>query len=472
MKNIYRFFAIIMLSLVTMTSKAQNDAISLTLLPYSSYKNLYNPAIPIESRGVFGFMMSNINFSVFNSSVKYDNLYSFSNGMPETLDINKFINSLDEHDNSINSSFSMDILRLGFKAGNLFVDFGWRMKYYGELSYSKDFLGFFAKGNGHYLGNDNPAHFNIGTEMNLYNEMAVGLQYQLNDKLSIGVRPKFLMGMANLSIDNNGTKIYTDENTYAMTADVNLNIKAATMLNMENVNRLSDIATYYDDLDTIVIDNIFNVTENIGFGIDFGASYVFNEHIGVAAGVYDLGYIKWKDSKERHNSREGVVINDALFDSFEDVMDMNIDITEMLGNLSGGIWDNDTINSGGSYKTSLKTRIMLQGYYEFSPLARFTAISQLYYVKEKFRPSLTLAYSGSLWRLLNVTANYTLSKYAGNSFGVGLGIKLGPLNVYAVTDNIMIASKLNASTFEMLTSYSTANIRVGMILTFGSKPKE
>ena len=302
MKMIYRLFIIMMLVLMANTSKAQNDGISLTLLPHFSYNNFYNPAIPVESNFVVGVGVSNIGLSVFNSSIRYDNLYSVVDGV-SYFDANKFINSLEEHDNFINSNFSMDIFRIGGRIGKLFIDLDWRMKYNGEFHYSKDFLGFFINGNGNYLGHDNPADFSIGADVNFYSEVALGFQYKINDKLSVGIRPKLLLGIANLSVNDDGTKIYTDENTYEMTADVNINIEASTMLNMNDLLRLSEFTTYFDSNAPLVLNEVVDFKENIGFGIDFGASYTFNEHFGVAAGVYDLGYIKWKDAKVKHNQR-------------------------------------------------------------------------------------------------------------------------------------------------------------------------
>ena len=178
--------------------------------------------------------------------------------------------------------------------------------------------------------------------------------------------------------------------------------------------------------------------------------------------------IKWKHSKEKHVHKDNVVVNDAIIDEFEDLMNMELDFNELYSDLIEGIWDNDSIYDGNGYTTSLKTRIMLQGYYELCPLVRFSAVSQLYYINKRFRPTLTLAYSGSIWRFLNFTASYTLSKYSGNSVGAGIGINFGSLNIYAVTDNVMIVSKANASTMEMLTSYNAANVRFGLIFSFGN----
>ena len=467
MKKIYKLFVIIVLLFGSTTAKAQNDGIALTLLPHLSYNNFYNPSVPLESNVVFGVGISNVGFSVYNSSIKYKNLYGFEGETPVSLDANKFINSLDEHDNFINTNFSLDIIRVGARFGKFFVDLDWRLRYNGEIHYSRDFLGFFVNGNGHYLGHDNPADFSIGADINMFTELGVGLQYAINDKLSVGVRPKLLFGLANLSVNDDQTYIYTDENTYEMTADVNINMQAATAFDTD-IYRMSE---FRDFIDTVRFDEILNIKENIGFGIDFGATYIFNENIGVSAGVYDLGFIKWTEAKEKHNHKDNVVVNDALVDDFNDVLNMNLDLTSLYEGLIEDIWEDDSLYHGEDYKTSLKTRIMLQGYYELMPMARFTAIGQMYYVKDKFRPALTLAYSGSFFKFLNFTASYTASKYVGNSIGAGISLNFGPLNIYAVTDNIMIVSKIGASTTKLLTSYDSANVRFGLVFTLGKVKK-
>ncbi|MBQ8222948.1 MAG: hypothetical protein IJZ87_06355 [Bacteroidales bacterium] len=469
MKKIYKLFVIMALLFGGMTAKAQNDGITMTLLPHLSYNNYYNPSVPTESKVVLGLGISNLHFSVYNSSIKYNNLYNFENGVPVTLNANQFINSLDEHDNFINTNFSIDLARVGVKFGKLFVDLDWRLRYNGEFHYSRDFLGFFINGNGHYLGQDNPADFSIGADVNIFSEFGVGLQYSINEKLSVGIRPKLLCGVANLSVNDDQTYIYTDPDTYEMTADININIKAATAFDVDPY-RMSEFKNYLN-LDSIGLDDLLNFKENYGFGIDFGATYTFNKHIGVSAGVYDLGFVKWTETKEKHNHKDNVVVNDALIDDINDVLDMNLDLTSLYEGLLEDIWDDDSLYHGEDYKTSLKTRIMLQGYYELLPMARFTAIGQMYYVKDKFRPALTLAYSGSFFRFLNLTASYTASKYVGNSIGAGVSLNLGPLNVYAVTDNIMILTKMNASTIESVTSYKSANVRLGVVFTLGKVKK-
>lgn len=463
-RRIYKLFLVLALYLLSQNVKAQNDGITLTMLPNVSYDNFFNPGIRVDSHMIFGVALSNVNFSFYNSNLKYKNIYNFENGKPVSINADKLINSLNEQDNFINSNFSMDLLHLGLRLNRLFVNLDWRLRYNGEFQYSKDFLGFFIKGNGNYLG-DNCADFNLGIDMSIFSEISVGLQYDINEKLTVGIRPKLLSGAANVSVNNKNTKIYTNADTYAMTADVDLNVQIASMLDLK-INQVGDLLNV-NILDSVNFSELLNIKDNYGFGIDFGASYVFNEHFGVAAGVYDLGFIKWKNVKHKNHQRYNEVINDALFTELGDVVNLQLDYNSMISDLANIVWGKDSLVDGDDYNTSLKTRIMLQAYYEFSPQLRLTAIGQMYYVKEQMRPALTLAYNGSFLKILNLTSSFTMSKYSGYSLGAGVGVTLGPVVVYVVTDNILVAKSIAASsTVEMLTSHKAANLRFGFNLSF------
>lgn len=462
MKKIYRFLIVAALVCSSFLAKAQNDGITFTLLPQLPYANYFNPGIRVPYNGMFGVGVSNINLSIFNSSVKYNNIFGTNSSGEEVIDAAKLVNSLQEQDNFVNTNFSMEIFNIGFRVKKLFFNIDWRTKLNAEFQYSKDFVGLFVFGNGHYLG-DNPCDFNVSLDATMYAEIGLGIQYDVNKHLTVGIHPKVIGGIANAVIKNDKTRIYTDEDTYALTADLNLDMKAASVLKSD-VKRIGELYNVFEGTN---IRDMFSFTENYGYGIDFGASYVFNKHFGLAAGVYDLGVINWRDSKVKHNETTGLEINDALFHNMNDIADFKLDYSTMMKSVIDAVWDNDSLYKGDDYKTYLKTRIMFQGYAELFPALRITAIAQAYYVKGQMRPAFTIAYSGSLLRFINLSLSYTNSKYAGSTIGAGIGIHLGPLNVYAVTDNIMIASKMSAPTVELATAYNAANIRLGVVLTIG-----
>lgn len=465
MKRLVRLFLVVAAIAASLVSKAQNDGITFTLLPQLPYTNYLNPGIRVPYKGVFGIGVSNINYSIFNSSIRYKNIYGQNAQGEDVIDAVKLVNSLDEHDNFINGNFSFDVLNVGFRVNKLFFNIDWRMKINSELQFSKDFVGFFVLGNGQYLGPDNPCDFNAGVDISSYSEFGVGIQYDITDHLTVGVRPKFLLGVSNVALNNDRTKIYTDADSYAVTADVNLDIKASSNLHWE-MNRIGDL-TKFVDFESMDIKDFFNFKKSYGFGVDLGASYVFNKHFGVAVGAYDIGFITWRNTKVKKTSTENLELNSAVFSSIADMADLNLNYNSMLSNVMKEVWGDGTLTDGDDYTTYLKTKIMLQGYFELSPMLRLTAIGQMYYVKEQMRPAITLAYSGAFLRFLNLSVSYTHSKYAGNSIGAGVGFHMGPLNVYAITDNLMVLTKITAPTIEMSTTYNAVNFRLGLVLTLG-----
>ena len=466
MKRLVRIFLVaIALISTSLVSKAQNDGITFTLLPQMPYTNYLNPGIKVPYKGIIGLGVSNVNYSIYNSSVRYENLYGVNANGEDVIDALKLVNSLDEQDNYIGGKFSFDVLNVGFRVKKLFFNIDWRMKIDSELQFSKDFVGFFVLGNGNYLGQDNPCDFNIGIDITAYSEFGVGIQYDINNKLTVGVRPKFLFGVANVVAHNDRTKIYTDADTYAITADVNLDIKASSILNRE-LNRIGDL-TNFVDFENLSIQDFFKLKNSYGLGVDLGASYVFNQHFGIAAGAYDIGFITWRNTKVKKTTKDNVVINNAVFTDINDLTNMNLDYESMLTNVVDEIWGDDVLVEGDDYTTKLKTKIMLQGYYELNPMLRLTAIGQMYYVNEKMRPAFTIAYSGAFFRFLNLSVSYTTSKYAGNALGAGIGFHMGPVNLYAVTDNVMVLTKIASPTVEMSTTYNAVNFRVGLAFTIG-----
>lgn len=470
MKKLYRFLLVIAFAITTCAANAQNDGVTFTLLPHNPYANFLNPGIRVPYNGMVGVAISNINFSIYNSSLKFGDIYTTKSNGKEVIDGIKLMNSLKETGNFINSNLSVDLLNAGFRVNKLFFNIDWRLRMNAEVEYTRDFIGLFVLGNGGYLGNNNPCNFNLRTDVTAFSEFGIGVQYDVNEKLTVGIRPKLLGGIVNVTVNNDQTKIYTDADTYDISADVHLDIKAASILDSK-ISRIEDVSKLLD-VDSIGIGNMFNYTENIGFGVDFGASYTFNERFGVALGVYDLGYIKWKDTKVKNMHTEGAVVCDAIFDELGDITSLNLDYNTMLKDVINTVWGNDSLQAGADYKTYLKTRIMAQGYYELNPMVRFTAIAQLYYVKKQMRPALTLAYSGEFWKCLDLTASFTASKYSGTTLGLGIGVHGGPFNFYAVTDNIFALTKIASPTIEMATAYTASNFRIGIVWTIGKYQKD
>ncbi len=465
MKKTLKHIIIVTLMVLSTATRAQNEGVITSLLPQLPYSNFFNPGIRVPYKGLIGLGVSNVNVSMYNSSLKYGDMFGSENG--ETyLDGIKFFNSLDDDNNQMNTAISLNLLDVGFRTGRFFFNIDVRVKVDENVTYSKDFVGLFLLGNGNYLGADNPVRFNVGLESTAYTEVGLGIQYDFGKHLTVGVRPRMLFGVMNAKVNSNGTEIYTDPDNYAMSANMNFEMQAASIIktDMATIRDVVDMVDVFS-MDVSSLLDMISIKDNIGFGVDFGASYVFNRHFGIAAGVRDLGFIKWNDTKVKSNS--GSVESVSVFDNVLDVVDFEFDYKSMLDEIVDNVWGNDTLSDGGTYTTKLNTNVNMQVYYEFHPTVRFTAIGQMRKIQDEMKTSFTFAYSGSFGRFVNLAANYTISKQFGNSLGAGLSLHFGPVNFYAVTDNILILSNIGKSALEIATAYNTMSVRAGVVISLG-----
>lgn len=438
---------------------AQSDGFTMMFLKQIPLSNYYNPGIRIPYNGYFGIGLSNINISLYNSSIEYDNLFSDDGTVITAITADKFVESLNDHDNYIGSNVSFDLLNVGFRVKKFFFFIDWQMKSFGWFDYSKDLFGFFIRGNGNYI--DKPADVSFGINNTEYSEISIGAQYDINDKLTVGIRPKYLNGILNVSTESINVLISTEPVTYVMTADVDIDFKFSSMLK-NPIYSVDDLSKAIN-IDSLEISNVFNFTKNLGWSIDLGASYKINDIFGVSAAIFDFGAIRWKETKQIYNKKTDVIINEALITDVDDIINGEIDFTGFVDNLIDNIIGNDSLEDGEDYKTNLQTRFMLQSYAEFNPMLRVNAVGQFIRINDKFKPAFTLAYSGVFFNSLNLSVSYTIAENSFNNIGLGLGAHLGPVNLYVVSDNILSIGAI----FNTHKTLSVCNLRLGLVFSIG-----
>ena len=135
MKKCFKIFCAILLVVNVLVAKAQNDGVTLTMLPHLPYTNYFNPGIRTPYNGVIGVGVSNMGYSIINSSINYKNIYVKDANGNDAIDGLKLFNSLDDFDNVINWNLSFDVLKVGFRINKLFVDIDCRMRINTEMSY-------------------------------------------------------------------------------------------------------------------------------------------------------------------------------------------------------------------------------------------------------------------------------------------------------------------------------------------------
>lgn len=451
MRKIFKFFVIAAFMLCSATSYAQNEGVLISLLPQLPYSNYFNPGIRVPYKGLIGFGVS---ASLRNSFAK--------DSSSDKVTLNDFYKNLDDKNNQFSASFTVDVLDFGFRTGRFFFNIDLRVKLEDDFNFSKDFAGVFLMGDTDINGKN----LNVKMETMYYSEIGFGVQYDVNRHLTVGVRPKLLSGISNSKV-NSEAKFVMDAT--GPRADMNVEIQAsqASGNSLTNVKDVIDMVNVFDMYDSYSMDMFDDIGfNNIGFGVDFGASYVFNKHFGVSASVRDIGFIKWKDTKS-FNKKENI----EVVDDFSGVVDPNnfeFDYTSMLDKVVDNVWGgNGILADGGDYKTKLNTSVNMQVYYEFHPTVRFTAIGQMRKIQDEMKTSYTIAYSGSFGRFVNLAANYTISKPYGNLLGVGLALHIGAVNIYAVTDNVLMFKNMGKEPMNIVTTNNCANIRAGVVISLG-----
>ena len=141
----------------------------------------------------------------------------------------------------------------------------------------------------------------------------------------------------------------------------------------------------------------------------------------------------------------------------------HISINDAFENLTDSLKDEfRLVNNTGGYSTMLHAKFYTGATYEVCPMVKVGGLLKATIINRHFYPSLAL--SGNVRLLRNVSVSLSYSMMSGNygNLGAGLTAKLGPFQLYAITDNMFGAN---------YTGTRNINARFGINLLFGHKDK-
>ena len=442
MKNLNKTILAFALLLVVNFAKAQ-EVSPLDFMMMNPYQMKSNPAFDMPYQSVFSILVGNVGMSLQNKGIHDDNCFDFdAQGRPVAYNFRKLANSLNESNyTSFTSNWNLFTLYRRLNKGVLTFSYDFRAQ--GAASYNDGLFMLLGYGNSAFLGEDDPAVVDMNLNLKAYQQIAVGYQLNITDKLSIGARLKFLLGLANVTTDAFHAAIYTDPDSYAIRIQENIGVRMsvprALIAEDGKLKLNSDIG----------LGELFH---NPGFGVDLGAEYHITDKIGVVASVTDLGFISWKYNNIQMTGK----INDAgeYYDNGEFLF-TGLNLNDMQGG-SGVEHFLDTLkeyfkvdfSTAEKYTTGLNANVMLRGYYDINPQNRVSAQFTGKFMETGFRPAFTVAYSGSFFKMLDVCATYTIMKDSYANFGIGLGGNFDTFHIYVATSNIIgIFNPLNSKGF-------------------------
>lgn len=411
-----------------------------------------NPAFKPSAKVYLSFpLLPSQNFGVSNSGFTLNDLL-VKRPQDDSLQISpeNAISKMSDKNFLTFESYN-EIFAFGIRLKKNYFSFGVSSRLNTNFIYTKDFFQLATEGNGKtFLGER--ASFD-GTEVNLnsYIEYALGFNREINDKLSVGARVKFLSGVVNVNTKKTAFGLHTDATTFALTIDGSATVNT------------SGVKPFYDTLateDYLPINNAYNFN-NLGFALDLGAVYKVTDKFKVSASLLDLGYIDWKTDNATFevndfNYRfEGIDLNQFLTDT-TDAFFTNIE--DSLTNIFSQE-ENDK-----AYRTGLTTRFYLGASYDLTKNFNIGATLFNEILKSNYRVTAIVSGTVKLGHWLSATVNYAQYSKSFGDVGAGLSLRGGPVQIFVASNNILgFINPQNANNF---------HASVGINLLFGNPDKE
>lgn len=324
------------------------------------------------------------------------------------------------------------------------------------IAYNKNIAGLVAFGNGvdpsdpgadvipeeYYMG-ERISFDNSAVEHTTWTEF--GIQYArklVDDKLSVGIRPKFLLGHANITTDNMTLGLTTDPTNFGLKLDGSYSYR--TSLPNDSVNGES-----------------YSPFSNIGFGADIGVSYDINEKFNISASANDIGFINWKFSPRNFSATDGLVlvngapinggllqVGDSIVPYFEE---LGADLADSLNNQFGP----DTAIE--EYRTWLTARYNLGFNYTFAEKHNVGLLLNAHMIKRNLRAAMSISYNFRVRKWFGLHVNYSIYNRSFTNLGAGLSFNIFPWQFYIMTDNALF----------FLPGSTNNHLRAGINWTFG-----
>ncbi|OFY86337.1 MAG: hypothetical protein A3F72_11070 [Bacteroidetes bacterium RIFCSPLOWO2_12_FULL_35_15] len=451
-KTIHIVFVLTILLFQNTASAQQSLTLyNMEVVPQRMYANpALKPTYSKYNVGLPGISSQYLNLS--HSGFKYSDLVKHEADDSLHLDFGNMLSKLSKN-NYMTVAYHPDLLSFGFiiKEKNYFsvnitekIDLRFR--------YPKKFLEFVWKGNGDpdLLGQD--VNFNFGLNFSHYREYGLGYARDLNDKITIGVKVKYLYGMENIWTEKSDVTLNTDPNYFAITAKSNI------IINTSGVDTNS--------FDNLSVSKYAFKKKNHGMGIDIGGVYKYNDKFSFSGSMIDLGFIKWKDATTNYQSHDadgsftyqGVDLN-----QFVNNDSLNLEQAfEIMGDSLSKIFKIDTVHE--SYTTKLSTQIYLGANYYINEKSNAGILFYGQVFDKVLHPGVALSFNQRVGRWLNVSASYSIYNRSYNNIGLGLALNAGPVQFYMVSDNVLGA----------IFPQNTKNLHVqfGINLTMGRKQKD
>lgn len=294
MKKITLYIVAIAIIASPATATAQNTNTAYFIDGYS-YRHEMNPAFDNEQAYIAMPILGNINVSLMGNLDLQDVIYNVNGRtttfLNEGVSTGEFLSNIDDK-NKLTTDVKIGILSAGFKAWGGYNTVGINLR---------TNIGVTVPGSLFRLAKEGPANTtydisDFNAHADAYVELALGHSRKLDDKLRVGAKLKFLIGLANIDADFDKAQLTLGENgfTAVTNATVQTSIKGFTYQTEDKMRGAEGEQTKHTYVNDVDVDG--TGVNGFGLAIDLGAEYKLNDDWSFSAAVLDLGFISWSNN--------------------------------------------------------------------------------------------------------------------------------------------------------------------------------
>lgn len=395
---------------------------------------MYNPASYQPYRAVVSVPgLGGINFTAQNAGFNLMPLVDATHSGNEAIE--HVLNNASSGDRLLIDE-SLDILYVGFRSGRSFWSFGVQQRLSVSFEYPLPLLNLAYYGSASSNVNGRVSMTGNSTDATAYLNYHLGYQRELMDgKLRVGGRFKYLSGLANASASRLNFSGQLNSSEWTFDTDIEAHMTNPLDSNME-MGEVDPMSLAFSD--------------NRGFAFDLGASYEVIPGLEVSLAALDIGSITWSSNTTTYRS-QGSYTWDGVNYNYGEPGDSSFNAEQVVEEIIEAMNFSET--EGESYTTTLPRSFMVGVRYELTPKHGFAGTYQLNQWGERSYSNVGVSYIGNWSKWFSFYANYTYIEGAPNNVGVGFSANLGPVQLYLLTDNAMVAQ------FE---DVRLANVRLGL----------
>lgn len=281
-------FVIVLCLLASAVSSSAQTFQSGYFLDGYSYGYRINPAIH-DQRGFLGLgvgdaqvgMASQMPFSTFFQTLSNGEMVPF---WDDSADDRKVMSSL-KGQTRLDLDLHESVLALGFRGTNSYNTLELNVRGFASANAADGVIGFMLA----HSGDDKNSVYDMSNsdlKIQSFYELAYGHSHQFGDKLSLGLRVKFLAGLESLNAETG--RLYRDHGEIVPPCDGHMAVSYKNL-------GIPTAGESVEFLDVLEMEEFTPAPNGFGGSVDLGLTYEPVKGLVVSASVLDLGGVSWKN---------------------------------------------------------------------------------------------------------------------------------------------------------------------------------